>query len=315
MDEATERTHVMDFDEADSTYGESFQISTNSLTPSDYDFDEEHGRCYHGFRRGKYILPNDQIEQERMDTHGQSIRLVLDNKLWISPAQPTRVLDVGTGTGTWAIEVADQIPNAHVIGIDLSPIQPSYIPPNLEFQIMDADDTWAGFEQHFDLIHTQCMNGVSIRSWEFFYHQAFTSLMPGGWVENQELNFHFACDETRLPRDGAHVRWAELWNEGLQKFGMTSRCDPDHMKEQMEKAGFRKVRCQSYRLPVGSWPLDERQKKAGVLNLEGLRSGICGMSLKAFLNGLQWRREELEVLLMEVRKELADCPFNLYIPV
>ncbi|KAM0724122.1 hypothetical protein Q7P37_000003 [Cladosporium fusiforme] len=164
MDEATERTHVMDFNEADSTYSESFQISTNSLTPSDYDFDEEHGRCYHGFRRSKYILPNDQIKQERMDTHGQSIRLVLDNKLWISPAQPTRVLDVGTSTGTWAIEVADQIPNAHMIRIDLSPIQPSYIPPNLEFQIMDADDTWARFEQHFDLIHTQCMNSVSIRS-------------------------------------------------------------------------------------------------------------------------------------------------------
>lgn len=100
MEEARETAHVMDFDEGDSTYGESFQISTTSLTPSDYDFDEEHGRCYHGFRRGKYILPNDQIEQERMDTHGQSIRLVLNNKLWISPAQPTRVLDVGTGTGT-----------------------------------------------------------------------------------------------------------------------------------------------------------------------------------------------------------------------
>ncbi|KAM0715433.1 hypothetical protein Q7P37_008931 [Cladosporium fusiforme] len=315
MEEATERVHEIGFAEGDSTFGDSPQISTTSLTPSVYDFDEEHGRRYHGFRRGKYMLPNDEIEQERMDTHGQGIRLVLDNKLWISPAQPTRVLDVGTGTGTWAIDMADQIPNAHVIGIDLSPIQPSYKPPNLEFQIMDADETWIGFEQHFDLIHTQCMNGVSIRSWEFFYHQAFTSLIPEGWVENQEVEFHFECDEANLPGDSPYVRWAELWNKGLQKFGMTSRCNPDHMKEQLEKAGFINVRYQCYRLPVGSWPLDEMQQKAGMLNLKSLLSGISGMSVKAFLNGLLWRREELEVLLMEARKELAGCPLKIYFPV
>lgn len=315
MEEATERVHEIGFDEGDSTYDDGSQISTISLTPSVYDFDEEHGRRYHGFRRGKYVLPNDQLEQERMDTLGKSMRLVLDNKQWISPAQPTRVLDVGTGTGTWAIEVADQISNAHVIGVDLSPIQPLWIPPNLEFQIMDADDTWVGLEQHFDLIHTQSMNGTSIKSWEFFYQQAYASLMPEGWVENQELDFHFACDETFLPGDSAFVRWAERWNEGLQKLGMTSRCDPEYMKAQMEMAGFIDVHMQSYRLPVGSWPLDEQQKKAGILNLKGLLSGISGMSLKAFLNGLLWQREELEVLLMEVREELTKCSLKLYLPM
>ena len=57
-----------------------------------------------------------------MDLHYRSVRLVLDNKHWISPMQPTRILDVGTGTGLWAIDVADQIPSAHVVGVDLLPI-------------------------------------------------------------------------------------------------------------------------------------------------------------------------------------------------
>lgn len=32
---------------------------------------------------------------------------------------PKQILDVGTGTGIWAIDMADQHPNAKVTGIDL----------------------------------------------------------------------------------------------------------------------------------------------------------------------------------------------------
>lgn len=36
------------------------------------------------------------------------------------------MLDIGTGTGLWAIEMADLFPNATVIGTDLSPVQPNW---------------------------------------------------------------------------------------------------------------------------------------------------------------------------------------------
>lgn len=35
------------------------------------------------------------------------------------------MLDLGTGTGIWAIDFADEYPSANVIGTDLSPIQPT----------------------------------------------------------------------------------------------------------------------------------------------------------------------------------------------
>lgn len=38
-----------------------------------------------------------------------------------------RVLDVGTGTGIWAIEMADKHPAAEILGTDLSPIQSKWV--------------------------------------------------------------------------------------------------------------------------------------------------------------------------------------------
>ena len=61
----------------------------------------------------------------------------LGGHLYRAPIQhPVReVLDLGTGTGIWAIDFADQHPEANVLGIDLSPIQPGWVPPNCQFEI------------------------------------------------------------------------------------------------------------------------------------------------------------------------------------
>jgi SAM-dependent methyltransferase len=67
---------------------------------------------------------------------------VFDGRLYLAPLShdnpPRKILDVATGTGRWAIEMADEFPDAKVIGTDLSPIQPTSVPPNLEFIIDDG---------------------------------------------------------------------------------------------------------------------------------------------------------------------------------
>lgn len=79
------------------------------------------------------------------------------------------------------MDFADDYPAAHVVGTDISPIQPTAVPPNLEFQIMDATEDW-DFHMKFDFVHTRLMNGFSIRSWPHFYSQAFEHMKPGGYV-------------------------------------------------------------------------------------------------------------------------------------
>lgn len=50
----------------------------------------------------------------------------MDGKLHFAPIEtPSKVLDIGTGTGIWAMDLGDEFPEAEVIGTDISPIQPS----------------------------------------------------------------------------------------------------------------------------------------------------------------------------------------------
>lgn len=64
-------------------------------------------------RRVKPLLnwcqPNDDKEQDRMDLGHHIYLLLLDGKLYLSPisTRPRRVLDLGTGTGIWAIDFAE----------------------------------------------------------------------------------------------------------------------------------------------------------------------------------------------------------------
>jgi methylase of polypeptide subunit release factors len=49
----------------------------------------------------------------------------MDGKLYFAPIEsPKRVLDIGTGTGIWAMDFGDEFPEAEVTGTDISPIQP-----------------------------------------------------------------------------------------------------------------------------------------------------------------------------------------------
>ena len=79
-----------------------------------------------------YVSPTNaglKSELDRLDLTHQMLRITMGEKLYLAPiAEKTaRILDVGTGTGIWAIEMGDEYPNADIIiGTDLSPTQPSW---------------------------------------------------------------------------------------------------------------------------------------------------------------------------------------------
>lgn len=134
---------------------------------------------------GKYAFPNDEPENDRLDLQNHVFLLTLEGKLYSAPIPEEqilhRVLDAGTGTGIWAVDFADDHPETEVIGVDLSPIQPKFVPPNLLFEIDDLEEEWT-FSKPFDFIMAR-MTLQFLADPARFCEQAFQHLSPGGWIE------------------------------------------------------------------------------------------------------------------------------------
>lgn len=54
-----------------------------------------------------YNFPNDDPEQDRLDMFHHIIQMASDGKLFLAPVDMNgkRILDIGCGTGIWAIQM------------------------------------------------------------------------------------------------------------------------------------------------------------------------------------------------------------------
>jgi len=53
-----------------------------------------------------YVLPNDDMEVDRLELQYQALKTLHDDRIYFAPLKdPKRILDIGTGTGTWPIEM------------------------------------------------------------------------------------------------------------------------------------------------------------------------------------------------------------------
>lgn len=149
-------------------------FASTSLSSSVRDYLFENGRRYHRFREGQYNFPNDEAEQDREDMKHACVKMLCQNQLYFAPIDENNlqnVLDIGTGTGIWAIEFGDLFPSADVLGIDLSPIQPDWVPANVHFVVDDAESDWIYPPDHFDYIHTR-HTVMAIKDWPKLYREA-----------------------------------------------------------------------------------------------------------------------------------------------
>jgi hypothetical protein len=73
-------------------------------------------------------------------------------------------------------DFADAYLSAEVIGTDLSPIQPLFVPPNCKFELDDAQAEWTYPPNTFDFVHISCLFG-SISDWPALYAQIYKSVL------------------------------------------------------------------------------------------------------------------------------------------
>ncbi|KAF1840194.1 S-adenosyl-L-methionine-dependent methyltransferase [Cucurbitaria berberidis CBS 394.84] len=299
--------------DSDSAFDTNSSAST-SLASSILHYEYSNGRRYHGFRQGSYVLPNDEKEQDRLDLVHHIFLLMLNGKLSDVPFQspPKRVLDIGTGTGIWAIDFADENPGSEVLGTDLSPIQPTWIPPNAKFYIDDAESDWVySAAEAFDLIHVRTLSG-SIGDWDKLIQQSYTHLTPGGWLELNEPLALCESDDGTLEKTANLANWQELCNQAAQTFKKDIRVG-DSLRQRMIDAGFVDVQEKVVKVPIGPWPKDPRMKEIGRYQRENMTMGIEPYTLGFFGKVLGWSEAECRVLIAKVIDDVRNKDYHLYI--
>ncbi|KAF2147597.1 uncharacterized protein K452DRAFT_293995 [Aplosporella prunicola CBS 121167] len=306
--------------DTDSAYGddsESVLSAFTSAMSAATDYRYENGRRYHAYDDGAYYLPNDEDELDRLDLQHEMWKMVLKGALYMSPIPDSvqSVLDVGCGTGVWSIQFAEEHPGAQVIGTDLSPVQPSFVPPNCSFLVDNAEKEWA-FDQKFDFVHVR-MLCMGMHSWPRFFRQCWENMEPGGWLEVREIMFpwgaagHGPQDLEQIAKSPL-LEWSDLVRQGAAKVGIDTKACL-RFEELLRGQGFVNVRRKDVQWPLGIWPKGEEQKKLGAYAVENLKSGLQGISTAVFSRNLGMSREEIEVRLAHARKDLKEGRY--YAPI
>ncbi|OMP82058.1 Phosphoethanolamine N-methyltransferase 3 [Diplodia seriata] len=272
----------------------------------------EHGRRYHKFREGAYWGPNDDIQNEQLDIGHHMYKLVLDDRLLLAPVgdDVKKALDVGCGTGIWAIEFAEEYPEAEVVGVDLSPIQPSVVPSNCTFVVDDCTQSWSFPKDEFDLVHIRALFG-SVSDWPAFYKEAYDHIKPGGWINQFETSIVPKSDDGSLAADHTLLEWARLFVEAANKFGK-SLMVIDDMKQRMVEAGFEDVTEVMYKVPLGTWPSNPKLKEIGRWDLMYCYQGCEGWALYLLTHVMGWEIEEVKKLVERYKEALKDPKVHSY---
>ncbi|TEA11438.1 putative methyltransferase tdiE [Colletotrichum sidae] len=285
--------------------------SVASLRSSIRELKIENGRTYHSVSEGKYNFPNDGDENIRLDFQDYIARMALDGALALCPGHETakRVLDMGTGTGNWALDFADAFPSSEVIGVDLSPIQAEWTPPNLSFVIDDLEKPWT-WVRPFDFIHCRSMDGC-FSDHAKMIRQVYDSLAPGGWFEVASIFLPLGCDDDSVPGDAPLRRWHELLAEAAARAGRPLE-GLGHHPDELQQAGFVGLTRRDFIWPLNTWPKDDKLKEMGMWQFVNLDMGLEGLSLGLFTRVLGWSQADVVTLCEEVREDLRNKKMHAY---
>ncbi|AEO64379.1 uncharacterized protein THITE_2041902 [Thermothielavioides terrestris NRRL 8126] len=287
-----------------------------SMTSSVREHVFEGGLRYHAYRAGKYAFPNDESEQIRDDLKHANSLLLSGGKYFFSPVEDAleaggEVLDLGTGTGIWAVELGDKYPKTKITGIDLSPIQPTLVPENVHFFVDDFEEEWIDPEDKYDLIHLR--NTLhSVKDPQALLERAIRHLKPGGYFEASDICFIPRSDDGTLTpstpyalRDFISYIAAGVRALGSDVYAVLA------LPDAMRGAGFADVRRATLKLPLGPWPRDPRLRCCGLLTRTVMMEGLRGVSARP-LAALGWTPLQIEMFLVDVRKALMDESVHVY---
>ncbi|EFW22965.1 hypothetical protein D8B26_006514 [Coccidioides posadasii str. Silveira] len=275
--------------------------STKSLAEHAVKYVFENGRRY---CNDIYSMPNDEVEQTRQSILHQLYLTALDGQLTLIPLpdSPSRILDLGSGPADWAIAIGEEYPDTEVIATDISLFDPqsvSIAPPNVYFQIDDAEGKWT-FHEPFDFIHVRGLSRA-ISNWPRLYQQAFDHLKPGGAIQvvDGDLSTESLPPNSYFNIFVSAVRSAADVAGYMPEYG--------HLRPSaLIAAGFGDIQTYHIEVPIGTWPTDPKMRTMGKMGLIVVLEGLEAISMRLLTKYMGWKAEDVIDLCEKVKMEVVS---------
>ncbi|RKP22848.1 S-adenosyl-L-methionine-dependent methyltransferase [Syncephalis pseudoplumigaleata] len=193
-------------------------------------------------------------EEEKLDLLNRmhtTLRYVIGHHHLVpSTTQPASILDVGTGTGTWLMEVAMEWPDAQCVGVDMSPQFPTTVmPKNCRFHLLDIleEPGLPRLAQSFDFVHFRFLAmTVPAEAWQRLCDDLWAVTADGGMLQMTGFAFQLAS----VGPAGEQI------NRLLRLLAEHSGLDADvneRLVDLLAVAGFDEVNPITISLPCGDW--------------------------------------------------------------
>ncbi len=250
------------------------------------------------FARGvPYLLPSDLGEAQRLDFQHYMLRYTLKGNYAAPLIAPRAILDIGCGTGRWAMEMAQQFPRASVTGVDIAPPASGDALTAQQPWTFTAANVLEGLpfpDNSFDFVHQRLLvAAIPAERWPRVVAELARVTRPGGWVELVEA-------ESRLPNAGPGLQASMKW---ASAFAARRGIDPASASQVgafLTGAGLRQVNARTVSLPVG-----EPGGRIGTMAKTDLLAGMTALRGILISMGLV-TESEYEVILQQIQAELSS---------
>jgi ubiquinone/menaquinone biosynthesis C-methylase UbiE len=263
-----------------------------------------------------YLLPYDVEELNRLDFQHYMLRAALRGNYAAPIDTPSSILDIGTGTGRWARELAATFPNATVIGVDLNPpplddvseqgqgqghddeLRPAnytFVPGNILEGLSFADGSFAFVHQR------ALLAAIPHDRWPSVAHELARLTKPGGWVESLEV--------TELQRGGPATTQLVNWLQAVLARRGVEFADGGKVADHLRQAGLVNIGTRVAHMPCGD--AGGRTGKMLAADWFSLFNATNGFMVALGLT----TAEEFDRVSAAARVELASSQGQCFMPV
>ncbi|CAA7262004.1 unnamed protein product [Cyclocybe aegerita] len=277
-----------------------------------YYFSERDGRLYHS-SSSPYPLPVDTPEQERHRLLHNILHQFLGAHyvgpvpeiLAFDQGRRKMTLDVCTGTGIWAMEMAREFPWVHFRGFDIVPIATRYPSNNVQFELDDVNTQYRWDNGTFDVVHARDIT-LAVRDYHAVLDEVARVLRPGGLFVSCEWDPYTAFDPASNRNLAMHApaccRFFDAVNDALDSCrGL--RPIPELITSILESKGcFTAISPRKLYIPIGAWRADPALRTIGV-DCRRAHQRYAD-SIKPLLIEAGWTQNGLDRLVGEYMREM-----------